>query len=52
MSPRSNEFEVSIPEDNVFFIEVNTEPSVPRPIPTFKTAPGRLVLTAAGFRRR
>ena len=52
MTPRSNEFEVMIPEDNVFFIEANVGPSIPRPIPTSITAPGRMVLTAAGFRRR
>ena len=53
MTPRSNEFEDMIPEDNVFFVPINPGqppelPSMARPaIPT-----GRMVLGSNGFRRQ
>jgi hypothetical protein len=49
MSARSNEFEVMIPDENVAFIP-NSAPEPVRQIPTSMRTPGRMVMTAAGFR--
>jgi hypothetical protein len=48
MSPRSNEFEVMIPDENVGYIpnEASNEPL--RPMPS--RISGRMVMTSAGFR--
>jgi len=49
MTPRSNEFEVGIPEDTVLF---QADPqAVPRPPIIVQSGP-RLVMTATGFRTR
>ena len=48
MRPRSNEFEVIIPEDNVFYSVGQTQPEIARPSPA--RAAGRLVMTSSGFR--
>jgi len=50
MSPRSNEFEVMIPEDNVVVQITPVEEGPPRPVLRY-TGP-KLVMTAAGFRMR
>lgn len=50
MRPRSNEFEVLIPEDNVLYI-VGGQPQHVMPQPSVRTGP-RMVMTATGFRLR
>jgi hypothetical protein len=51
MAPRSNEFEIMIPEDTVV-IQFNSEGAIEkRPIMRSSTAP-RMVMTATGFRLR
>ena len=51
MAPRSNEFEIMIPEDTVI-IQFNSEGAIEnRPILRSSTAP-RMVMTATGFRLR
>jgi hypothetical protein len=47
MRPRSNEFEVLIPEDTVFY---NSGPEPTQPM--VARSGGRLVMTATGFRIR